>query len=84
MKLNDLQEYFFKPKARHDICLDYYPSNHKCILDEIEKYCLKENLSCELIGEENDIIVKIDNVLCSCTASTGGRASNYVISCVEI
>lgn len=84
MKLNDLKEYFFVPKKIYSIGLDHYPSNSKLILIEIEKYCEKEKLSYELIGESSEPIVKIDNVLCKCIVSTGGRFANYVITCREI
>lgn len=84
MSLDNIKDYFFEIKKTYCIGLDYYPDNSNWILIEVEKYCLKENLSYELLEEHPDIIVKINNVICKCTVSTGARYANYIITCREV
>lgn len=84
MSLNNIKDYFFVIKKTYSIGLDYCPNTSKWILIEVEKYCSKEKLSYELVEENPDILVKINNVICKCTVSTGGRYSNYIITCREI
>ncbi|MFD0617189.1 DUF4318 domain-containing protein [Paenibacillus sp. GCM10027629] len=70
-------------KKGFSVELDHPPKNKQEFLDEIERYCKKENVTYTFIEYNRPAVVTIDQVVYQCQVENAGRAG-FVLHFKEI